>query len=194
MSDYLPHLKRILFAVFTVTLLTLPIDQLTKSQARSHFLIVDDPSDTTIYQGRREEMFSATTAIFWISLTKTYIRNHGASWGVWANHEASWRRPVLIFVGLVATMGLFYAAIKLSIGGALLPALALCGIVSGSFGNLLDRLRYGYVVDFLTIKLGVWGHVFVLPAFNVADIIIVLSLVLLIITIMKTPTLDKTNP
>lgn len=188
MNKYFNQTKRLIFIIMALTFITLPIDQWTKTEARRDFLFVEDPQDTTIYQGRREEIFTLTTQVFWMTLTKTYVRNHGASWGFLAGNDPAWRRPGLIGVGLVATMGLFYAALRLSISGAWWPACALCGLISGSFGNILDRLRYGYVVDFLTLKLGLWGQVLVLPTFNVADIIIVLTLILLIVTIVKTPT------
>lgn len=193
MNLYLRQLKRLILIVLALTFITLPVDQGTKNAARRDFLFVEDPQDTTIYQGRREEIFAINTQVFWMTLTKTYVRNHGASWGFLAGNDPAWRRPGLIAVGLVATMGLFYAAMRLSIGGAWWPAYALCGLISGSFGNILDRIRYGYVVDFLTLKLGLWGQVLVLPAFNVADIIIVFSLILLIATILKTPTTKTTT-
>ena len=62
-------------------------------------------------------------------------------------------------------------------------ALFVCGLVAGSIGNFLDRMRLGYVVDFLTFKCRVMREPLYLPSFNVADIVIVCSLFLLIPTL-----------
>jgi signal peptidase II len=55
-------------------------------------------------------------------------------------------------------------------------AIALVLMVAGSFGNFIDRARLGYVVDFITLRSGIVGKTWALPTFNVADMIIVISL------------------
>jgi signal peptidase II len=63
----------------------------------------------------------------------------------------------------------------------LLFAAALSMILGGALGNLIDRLRYGYVVDFLSFH---WGeHYF--PAFNLADSAITCGAFLLILDSLK---------
>ena len=59
----------------------------------------------------------------------------------------------------------------------LLFCLALSLIMSGAIGNLIDRLLYGYVIDFLDFYIAYWHW----PAFNVADIAIVCGAGLLIL-------------
>ena len=88
-----------------------------------------------------------------------YIRNSGAAWGV----LAGWRLLLILFAVVMLVVlvrrrqELFYG---LWLGR---PALAL--LLGGIVGNLMDRIRFGYVVDFLDFH---WqGHHF--PAFNVAD-------------------------
>jgi signal peptidase II len=159
------------------------MDQILKLEATKNFLITEDPADTTIYQGRRQEITSLDAGIFWMTLTKTYVRNHGASWGLGANVDNRWRVAGMIAFSFVATMGLFYAAVRLREAGIVWSSFSLMGIIVGSFGNLVDRFRLGYVVDFLSLKGGSGSATFVLPSFNLADIIIVLSLILLVTTI-----------
>lgn len=171
--------------IVAFTAITLPIDQMTKLQSTRQFLRFEDSSDTTIYQGRRQELFAFGSDQIWLSVSKTYVRNHGASWGVWAEMHDDWRRPIILVMGLVATMVLFLAAVRLLSTGYVRPAYAICGLIAGSFGNMLDRLRLGYVVDFLSLKAG-WGESKMqLPSFNIADIIIVFSLIWLMTTILK---------
>lgn len=171
----------ILFVV-CLSALTLPLDQWLKHSARKNFLAMEDSDDTTIYQGRRQEILAADLGLFWVGISETYVRNHGASWGFWGGIKSNFRVFALVTAGLVATMGLFWGAIKLSLTGYVWSAYALCGVIAGSFGNILDRLRLGYVVDFLTIKFGITTWSLLIPSFNLADIIIVLSLILLITT------------
>lgn len=177
------EIKRLVFLLVALTGLTLPIDQLSKQYSKKNYLLVEDEFDSTIYQGRREEILVVGSERFWISLSETYVRNHGASWGIWSGMTERWRIPAILLMGLVATMALFFVAVRLMRSGHGHPAYAICGVMIGSFGNFLDRLRIGYVVDFLTLKIGFGARSVVIPSFNVADIIIVLSLIWLIATI-----------
>jgi signal peptidase II len=182
--------KTLVLSIIVMTAVSLPIDQILKLEATRDFLITEDPTDTTIYQGRRQEIFGLDAGIFWITLTKTYVRNHGASWGLGANVDNRWRVTGMMVFSFVATMGLFYAAVRLRETGHLWSSFGLAGIIVGSFGNVVDRFRLGYVIDFLSLKGGIGSRSFVLPSFNAADIIIILSLILLITTI-HTPGAEK---
>jgi len=170
-------------ALLLLTGVTLPIDQWTKMYAREDFLLHEDKSDTTIYQGRREELMSGEYGPVWFTLHETYVRNHGASWGFWAALSPSMRIPFLISAGLLIAGALMMSAYKLILAGNRWSALSVCGIVAGSIGNLVDRVRLGYVVDFLTFKCRFMSQAFYLPSFNVADIVIVCSIFLLISTL-----------
>ena len=58
--------------------------------------------------------------------------------------------------------------------------------LGGAVGNLIDRLLYGHVVDFIDFKL--W------PVFNLADTSIVLGVALLAFALLREPTEDRTFP
>lgn len=182
--------KTLILSIIVMTAVSLPIDQILKLEATRDFLITEDPADTTIYQGRRQEIMALDAGIFWMTLTKTYVRNHGASWGLGANVDNRWRVAGMMAFSFVATMGLFYAAVRLRETGHLWSSFGLAGVIVGSFGNVVDRFRLGYVIDFLSLKGGGGSVSFVLPSFNAADIIIVLSLILLIATIQR-PAAEK---
>ena len=55
-------------------------------------------------------------------------------------------------------------------------------ILTGAIGNLIDRLRYGFVVDFISWH---WKNTYYFPTFNVADIFITVGTGLLILYIIK---------
>lgn len=90
--------------------------------------------------------------------------NTGAAFGLFPN-----LRVVLAALGVVVTAGAFYAALRLSRAfpgdRGLLVGTAL--VAGGAAGNLADRLLYGYVVDFVDLR--VW------PVFNLADSLIVVG-------------------
>ncbi len=100
-----------------------------------------------------------------------YIQNTGMAWGLFSGK--TWLLAIVSGVMLVA---LIYVYHNISEGRyyRLLRILLIC-IVGGAYGNLLDRLRLGYVVDFLYFKL------INFPVFNVADIFVTVSVILLII-------------
>lgn len=95
----------------------------------------------------------------------TYILNPGAAFGLFA--YKTWM--LICLAGLViAAVIIFYRRIMEQ---AAVIRLALALEMAGTMGNLLDRLRLGYVVDFLDFR--IW------PIFNIADIAIVTGVGLL---------------
>ncbi|MDA0990824.1 MAG: signal peptidase II [Verrucomicrobia bacterium] len=88
-----------------------------------------------------------------------YIQNTGAAWGIFQGRN-SWLVAVsIIMLATLVTCRRYF------ITPALSSRLAIGCIIGGIVGNLADRLRVGYVIDFLDFHAG--GHAF--PAFNVAD-------------------------
>ncbi len=105
-----------------------------------------------------------------------YVTNSGAAFSMLAGVNSPWRHYFFLAVGLVACIGLTVAYYRFRKGhGGYGIALAL--IAGGALGNLIDRLRYGSVVDFLDFYLG--EHHW--PAFNVADSAICVGAVLFLV-------------
>ncbi|MHB1042555.1 MAG: signal peptidase II [Eubacteriales bacterium] len=101
----------------------------------------------------------------------TYILNPGAAFGLLAHQtELFISVTVLLVVGVI----LGYKRLR---DGQILIKVALGLIVGGALGNLVDRLRYGMVVDFLDFR--VW------PVFNLADSAIVVGAFLLAWQILR---------
>jgi len=111
----------------------------------------------------------------------THAHNRGMAFGLFNNVGGPWLRWVLVGVALVAVGIIWsYARHETNRPGVLL---AFGAILGGALGNLVDRLRFGYVEDFI---LAHWGaHEW--PAFNVADAAITMGGVALFITLAREP-------
>jgi len=102
------------------------------------------------------------------------VFNKGAAFSFLAR-EAGWQTPVLVGFALAASV--VVAVLILRNPGRALLCGALAAILGGALGNAVDRLRFGYVVDFLDFHAFGWHW----PAFNVADSAITVGAALLIL-------------
>lgn len=105
----------------------------------------------------------------------TYIRNPGAAFGLLANSSNAFR---MVFFGLTSifALGLLGTILVRMPGKDWVGRLSVASILGGAVGNLIDRLRYGEVVDFLDVYVEQYHW----PAFNVADSAITIGVILLI--------------
>lgn len=102
----------------------------------------------------------------------TLVHNRGAAFGILRN-----QLPLFVFSSLFAII-LIYISLKNDAHKKLsLYSLSLSLILAGALGNLIDRLHFGYVIDFLDFR--VW------PVFNLADSAITVGAVLLGWSILK---------
>lgn len=94
----------------------------------------------------------------------TYIRNPGAAFGLLASSGPVFRT---IFFGLASlfALGLLATIFFRLQEGDRTGQLSVAAILGGALGNLIDRVRYGEVIDFLDFYVGAYHW----PAFNVAD-------------------------
>ena len=101
----------------------------------------------------------------------TYVRNTGAAFSIMENN-----RMLFIIIGLVAIFLIYKFLIK----DKYLNKLSLISysmLLGGIMGNMIDRILYGYVIDYLSFNL--FG--FNAPIFNLADTFIVVSVILIFI-------------
>jgi len=103
-------------------------------------------------------------------LNIVHVQNTGSAFGLFTNQ--AFLLSLVAIAGLVVLL-LFFRYLK-DLG--FLGGLALSLIFAGALGNLIDRLRFGYVTDFIYFRL--WDNVF-WPAFNVADSAITVGAILL---------------
>ncbi len=109
-----------------------------------------------------------------------YVRNPGAAFGFLAGASPVFRSVFFIAVTAVAIVIILQYLRKARVEElSLVVALAL--IVAGAVGNLIDRVRFGEVVDFLDVYIGTYHW----PAFNVADSAITCGAILLGIILLR---------
>lgn len=93
-----------------------------------------------------------------------HVRNRGMAFGMLNSLQGNLGFYLLTAASMSAIILLLYWFIRLKEGGTWIT-LGLSFIVGGAFGNLLDRLTYGEVIDFFDFYVGSYHW----PAFNVAD-------------------------
>lgn len=152
-----PHKDKFLL-LGVVTVIVLILDQVTKYCIYSRFQL-----------GESHPVINGLFSI-------TYVRNTGAAFGLFYRAPTWFRDPFFIIVPLVALIVITMLLISVP-KDKKWAQVGLALIFSGALGNLIDRVRFGYVVDFLDCF---WGeHHW--PAFNVADSCIVVGVGIVLI-------------
>jgi signal peptidase II len=139
--------------LIAVTFVIVAIDQLTKMMVHGTFELGESIRIIESY------------------FNLTYVRNTGAAFGIFGQSHPTFRQlfflsipPIAVFI-IVMFMRNLTEKDKVEI-------YALSLISGGAIGNYIDRLRFGYVVDFLDFH---WQDKYSWPAFNVADMAIVIG-------------------
>lgn len=115
-----------------------------------------------------------------------HVTNTGAAFSFLADVESSWRHYFFVAIAVSAVILLTIGCYRYREEEPwLLPPFAL--IAAGAAGNLIDRLLYGHVIDFLDFSLAGYHW----PAFNLADSSICIGAVLFIILNWKTNKLKR---
>lgn len=143
-------IKIFILPIIIIGLLT-AFDQLTKFIITSRFSLYETKSVIP-------DVFSIT-----------YIRNTGVAWGMFKGKRILFL--ILTFIALLFAFRIYYNVYNKK---KYIPIrICLILLISGALGNMLDRIRLGYVVDFFSFEL------IDFPVFNVADIMVVVSFFLL---------------
>lgn len=98
-----------------------------------------------------------------------YVENRGAAFGILKD-----ARFFFIILTLLVFVGIFFLVKKYQKKITPLTAFLIAFFLAGTVGNFIDRVRFGYVVDFISLKFGSYCF----PVFNVADIAITISVLL----------------
>ncbi|MFO0701645.1 MAG: signal peptidase II [Nitrospira sp.] len=119
----------------------------------------------------------------------TYIRNPGAAFGLLAGSSNAFR---MVFFGLTSifALGLLGTILLRMPEEDWMGRVSVAGILGGAIGNLIDRLRFGEVIDFLDVYVESYHW----PAFNVADSAITVGVIALIIHFAFEKRTDSTEP
>jgi signal peptidase II len=113
-------------------------------------------------------------------LSLTLVLNPGLAFGLLGTISPAWRW-VVAALSLVALVVLARVALRVLPAGGWPGRLAIGLIFGGAVGNLIDRARFGAVVDFVDVYWRAWHW----PAFNVADSAISVGVVVLALRLMS---------
>lgn len=109
-----------------------------------------------------------------------HTRNTGAAFSFLADANAAWRQPLFIVLTIFIIGILLWSYRKIHQNDHWTRT-AYALIVGGAVGNLADRVRLGYVVDFLDVYVGTYHW----PAFNVADSAITVGALMLLVSLVR---------
>lgn len=148
-------IPRIAYAAYGFALLVIVIDQLTKSWVISGL-----------------DLREVGRVLVWPPIFNfTWVENRGVSFGLFGDGSARWMLSAFS-IGVAGVLGWWAARADRRM---LITAIGL--VMGGAIGNVIDRIRFGFVVDFLDFSgTGVFPWVF-----NVADAAITVGVVLLLV-------------
>ena len=131
------------------------------------------------YLAVKKLVFAQAHAIFsWLNFTLVF--NKGASFG-FLNQQSGWQLWLFSLISVIVIIALFIFLLRCE-RGRCWQCMALALIIGGAVGNLIDRVRLGHVVDFVSFHVGSWYF----AIFNVADAAISVGACVLVITILFT--------
>ena len=110
-----------------------------------------------------------------------YTENPGAAFGLLADGHKDWRVPFFIIVSLIAVGMILYILHGVRWEQQIL-VWGLSFIAAGAVGNFIDRIRFGYVIDFIVWK---YTNEFRWPTFNIADAFICVGVALMAIELIR---------
>lgn len=136
----------------TIGIVILLLDQFTKQVVRSHFVY--------------GESVSVIDGFFHL----VYVRNDGAAWNILSGQS------IFLILISAAVLVLLLVYRRHFLQGNKFHRILLGLMIGGIAGNLIDRIRFGWVTDFLSFNFGRYEY----PSFNVADSSICIAVVLYI--------------
>ena len=142
-----------------LSLIVIGLDQISKQLIESSFLV-----------------FETVPVLPFMNLTLAY--NEGAAFS-FLSDQGGWQRWLFVGLALVVTAVLVVWLSRLQPRERLV-AVALSLVIGGAVGNLIDRILFGHVIDFLDFYYGQWHW----PAFNIADSAITIGVVLMFVDVL----------
>ena len=145
--------------VLLLGLVLLIFDQLTKQAVRTHLV------------------YGESRPIIDGFFNLVYVRNDGAAWNILSGHGI-----ILILIS-VSVLVLLFIYRRSFLQEQLSHRILLGLLIGGIVGNLVDRIRFGWVTDFLDFQFGSYHY----PSFNVADSAICIAIGLYVLTNILSP-------
>lgn len=142
-----------------VSLVSLVLDLGTKILAKAHL------EDAKSFADRHVDVIPGL-------LSLTFARNKGGAWGLLQDESESVRRPFFFTISLLAVIFIVSLYRRLTPEQTALKW-GLPLVLGGALGNLVNRIQYNYVVDFIDVYAKWGGETHHWPTFNIADVAIV---------------------
>lgn len=158
-------MKRKYLILFSLCGLVLSLDQLSKYMAKS---LIGASAEFEVLPG---------------FLRFVNVENNGFAFGLLKKAPSHLQDIFFIAVPVFALILILLIFIKLR-DGQMLTSIALTCILGGAVGNLLDRVKFGFVIDFLDIHFQDSYH---FPPLNIADLSIVIGVALMFFATIKQP-------
>ncbi len=157
----------------------LALDVVTKILATTYLLKWADGLETTLYQGSRLELLKIghPRGRFFFDLKLNYVRNEAAAFNLFLTLSETVRDFLFLSLFVVVVLPVFYL-LTLRYQKSALALFGLGITVLGAVGNTIDRMVYGYVIDFISMRGRIFDQSLSLPAFNIADTYIVIGLIM----------------
>lgn len=156
-------LKKIISGIMAIIIL----DQITKYMAQTHLLLYIPKYINTV-------------------INLTLARNTGAAFSLFAS-ASGWQSTFFLCLNIgisIVLLGWLISLYYPVVQNKLLQSWALSLILGGALGNIIDRIRLGYVVDFIDCHIGIYHW----PVFNLADSAVCTGVFLLMLSIYHTRT------
>ena len=104
----------------------------------------------------------------------TYTHNYGGAWSIFNNNTLA-----ITIISFIVIIGIIYYLLKNKVTKKI-EIIGYSLLLGGAIGNFIDRIVYGYVIDFFDFY--IFGYDF--PIFNIADIGIVVGIILLLVSMI----------
>lgn len=137
-------------------------------------VLVPDQITKKVVAEKIEHLDSITVVECCVHLA--HVHNRGGAFGMFSSAREGWKK--VLFTGAsFAALGFLIYLIVLAGPAQRFQLSALAIILGGAVGNLWDRIRQGFVVDFIDVHYQNWHW----PAFNIADIAITVGIALILL-------------
>ena len=105
-----------------------------------------------------------------------YVENRGAAFGILQG-----KRGLFLIITIIVIFVITFYLIKYYNQTNTLTRISFAMLIGGAVGNLIDRIRFGYVVDFISLKL---INKYDFPVFNIADTCVLISTLFIVYLVM----------
>lgn len=135
-------------------------------------IVLDQATKYAITRNLRE--FDEIVLLPVLSLMR--LHNEGAAFS-FLDDASGWQRWFFTGLGIAVSIGILVWLRRLPARGQGILAAGLAFVLGGALGNVIDRVLWGHVIDFIRVHYGAWSF----PAFNVADSAITVGAALIIL-------------